>query len=80
MEKADKKETMIFGMSKNVFMKKYGIVFILLLMIVFMSIVSPTFRKPGNVVSILQQVSVNGVLAPVSYTHLDVYKRQIWRS
>ncbi len=63
MEKADKKETMIFGMSKNVFMKKYGIVFILLLMIVFMSIVSPTFRKPGNVVSILQQVSVNGVLA-----------------
>lgn len=63
MEKTEKKDMTIFGMSKNVFMKKYGIVFILLLMIVFMCIVSPTFRKAGNVVSILQQVSVNGVLA-----------------
>lgn len=63
MEKSKEKEGTIFGMSKNVFMKKYGIIFVLLLMIVFMCIASPTFRKPGNVVSILQQVSVNGVLA-----------------
>lgn len=58
-----KKRREIFGMSQDIFMKKYGIFAILLLMIVFMCIVSPTFRTPGNVISILQQVSVNGVLA-----------------
>ena len=44
-------------------MKKYGIAIILLAMIVFMCIASPTFRTSGNVISILQQISVNGVLA-----------------
>ncbi|MCI9067171.1 MAG: ABC transporter permease [Lachnospiraceae bacterium] len=50
-------------MSQDVFMKKYGIAIILLAMIVFMCIASPTFRTSGNVISILQQISVNGVLA-----------------
>jgi len=59
----EKKEKMIFGMPSGAFMKKYGIFIILLIMIVFMCIASPTFRTGGNVVSILQQVSVNGVLA-----------------
>ncbi|MEG1985436.1 MAG: ABC transporter permease, partial [Oscillospiraceae bacterium] len=53
----------IFGMSKETFMKKYGIIFILLLMIVCLSIASPTFRTVNNWVSILQQISTNGVLA-----------------
>ena len=56
-------EKRILGMSRNEFMKKYGIAGVLLLMIIFMCIASPTFRTAGNVISILQQVSVNGVLA-----------------
>ena len=58
-----KKQNTILGMNRNAFMKKYGIFIVLLIMIAFMCIVSPTFRTWGNVVSILQQVSVNGVLA-----------------
>ncbi len=63
MEKMGKKQNTILGMNRNAFMKKYGIFIVLLIMIAFMCIVSPTFRTWGNVVSILQQVSVNGVLA-----------------
>lgn len=51
------------GMSRNEFMKKYGIVFILLIMVVFMCVVSPTFRTVANTLSILQTVSTNGILA-----------------
>lgn len=58
-----KKGKKIFGMSQDVFMKKYGIAIVLLAMIIFMCIASPTFRTSGNVISILQQISVNGVLA-----------------
>jgi ribose/xylose/arabinose/galactoside ABC-type transport system permease subunit len=53
----------IFGTSKEIFMKKYGIIFVLILMVTFLSIVSPTFRTMNNWISILQQISVNGVLA-----------------
>ncbi|MDR2053580.1 MAG: ABC transporter permease [Treponema sp.] len=53
----------IFGMSKEIFMKKYGILFVLALMVILLSIVSPTFRSINNWVSILQQISTNGVLA-----------------
>ena len=59
----NKQNKTIMGMSKNEFMKKYGIAGVLLIMIIFMCIASPTFRTTGNVISILQQVSVNGVLA-----------------
>lgn len=58
-----KSDVMVFGMSKEIFMRKYGIAAILILMIVFMCIASPTFRTTGNVLSILQQISLNGVLA-----------------
>lgn len=58
-----KSDEMVFGMSKEIFMRKYGIAAILILMIVFMCIASPTFRTTGNVLSILQQISLNGVLA-----------------
>ncbi len=63
MVKERKEEKMILGMPSSTFMKKYGIFIILLLMIGFMCVASPTFRTGGNVISILQQVSVNGVLA-----------------
>jgi ribose/xylose/arabinose/galactoside ABC-type transport system permease subunit len=58
-----KQKLQIFGISKEIFMKKYGILFVLILMIVLLSIVSPTFRTINNAVSILQQISTNGVLA-----------------
>lgn len=57
------KQRQILGMSREIFMKKYGIGGVLLLMIIFMCLVSPTFRTYGNVISILQQISQNGVLA-----------------
>lgn len=63
MVKEKKEEKMILGMPSSTFMKKYGIFIILLMMIGFMCVASPTFRTGGNVISILQQVSVNGVLA-----------------
>ena len=31
-------------------------------------------------ISITQVIAGKTVLEPVSYTHLDVYKRQIWRN
>ena len=63
MAKKKKKQRMILGIPQDAFMKKYGIFLVLLIMIIFMCIASPTFRTVGNVVSILQQISVNGVLA-----------------
>jgi ribose/xylose/arabinose/galactoside ABC-type transport system permease subunit len=53
----------IFGMTKETFMKKYGILFVLILMVTILSVVSPTFRTMNNWISILQQISTNGVLA-----------------
>jgi ribose/xylose/arabinose/galactoside ABC-type transport system permease subunit len=50
-------------MSQETFMKKYGIIFVLILMVILLSAVSPTFRTINNWVSILQQISTNGVLA-----------------
>jgi ribose/xylose/arabinose/galactoside ABC-type transport system permease subunit len=47
----------------NLFTRRYGISFVMLFMIVGLIIVSPTFRTSGNVVSILLQVSINGILA-----------------
>jgi len=55
-----------FGMSEiefNLFMRRYGIGFIMILMIIVLSIISPTFRTGNNVISILLQVSINGILA-----------------
>lgn len=53
----------IFGMSKEIFLKKYGILFVLVFMVGFLSAVSPTFRTINNWISILQQISTNGILA-----------------
>jgi len=45
------------------FMRRYGIGIVMLGMIVLLSVISPTFRKPSNVISILLQISINGILA-----------------
>lgn len=47
----------------SLFMRRYGIGIIMLGMIAILAIVSPTFRTPGNIISILLQVSINGILA-----------------
>ena len=52
----------------------------LLVLIAIVSTLSPNFFTINNLFNILQQTSVNAIMAvgmtPVSYTHLDVYKRQ----
>ena len=45
------------------FARKYGILFVLVAMWLILLAVSPTFRTTTNVVNILRQVSVNGILA-----------------
>jgi ribose/xylose/arabinose/galactoside ABC-type transport system permease subunit len=40
-----------------------GLVVFILLMVVAMAIVSPVFLSPGNIINILRQVSLNGILA-----------------
>jgi ribose/xylose/arabinose/galactoside ABC-type transport system permease subunit len=47
----------------NLFTRRYGISIVMLFMIVGLTIASPTFRTSGNVISILLQVSINGILA-----------------
>lgn len=56
----------IFGMDQtelNLFMRRYGIGFVMLLMIVVLAIASPAFRTTDNVLSVLLQVSINGILS-----------------
>ncbi len=45
------------------FLSRYGIYFALLLLVVILSIASPSFRSMSNVENILQQISVNGIIA-----------------
>ena len=45
------------------FVRKYGILLVLVAMWVLLAAVSPTFRTTTNVVNILRQVSVNGLIA-----------------
>ena len=45
------------------FVRKYGILLVLIVMWVLLAAVSPTFRTTTNVINILRQVSVNGIIA-----------------
>lgn len=47
----------------NTFMKKYAIVLILLGMFVLMSILSPAFLQPRNLLNVVRQISVIGLIA-----------------
>lgn len=56
----------ILGMDQvelNIFMRRYGIGIVMVLMIAVLSIASPAFRTPENVLSVLLQVSINGILS-----------------
>ncbi|MEA4898111.1 ABC transporter permease [Bacillota bacterium Meth-B3] len=59
----DSKGKQLSVLSRDTFAQKYGIGIVLLIMVIGLSIASPTFRSPNNWISILQQISTNGVLA-----------------
>lgn len=61
-----KGEKKILGMdseSFNIFIRRYGIGVIMLGMIIILAIASPTFRTGDNFISILLEVSINGLIA-----------------
>ncbi|MDE3057893.1 MAG: ABC transporter permease, partial [Bacteroidota bacterium] len=45
------------------FLSKYGIYFAFLLLTAVLSIISPPFLTPSNIINILRQISVNGIIA-----------------
>ena len=45
------------------FMRKYGVIFVLLLMVLVLLIASPVFRTVSKTISVLLQVAINGILA-----------------
>ena len=47
----------------NMFMGKYGIGIILLGMVIVIAILKPMFIKPGNLLNIFTQISINGLIA-----------------
>ena len=63
---AELQKAKVFGMDQtelNLFMRRYGIGFVMLLMIAVLAIASPAFRTTDNVLSVLLQVSINGILS-----------------
>lgn len=61
-----KEKNKILGMNRaefNIFMRRYGIGLVVISLILILTIASPTFRTIGNTISILLQVSLNGLLA-----------------
>lgn len=58
---AEKKKNVNVG--RELFFRRYGIIFIFLFMVIVLSISSPVFRTTGNIIGILQQISTNGILA-----------------
>ncbi len=56
----------ILGMEQdkfNMFMGKYGIGIILIGMVIIIAIMKPMFIKPGNLLNIFTQISINGLIA-----------------
>ena len=47
----------------GVILNKYGIYIVLVVMVVILSIISPTFFTGSNILNILRQVSISGILA-----------------
>ena len=44
-------------------MRRYGIFFVLFLIVIALSLGSPTFRTKNNLISVLQQIAANGLIA-----------------
>jgi ribose/xylose/arabinose/galactoside ABC-type transport system permease subunit len=49
--------------SFSVIMSEYGILFVFLLLILVLSIVTPNFLRSGNILNVLRQTSINGLLS-----------------
>lgn len=61
-----KQERRVLGMDQHdlgIFMKRYGIVFVMVAMFIVLSFASPNFLKIGNITNVLSTVALNGVLA-----------------
>lgn len=44
-------------------LRQFGLVFVALIIIIFMSITSDVFLTSQNIINILRQISINGILA-----------------
>lgn len=44
-------------------LRQFGLLFVILAIVIIMSIVSPIFLKPQNIINIIRQVSINGIIA-----------------
>lgn len=44
-------------------LKEYGLIIIFLAVVILLAIATPTFRKPMNLLNVIKQASVNGILA-----------------
>ena len=63
---AVKKEKKILGMDREkyrMFMGKYGIGIVLLLMMLIIGILEPSFRSGRNFLTVATQVSINGMIS-----------------
>jgi len=49
--------------NKSTVLRDYGLVIIFLVVVIILAIVTPTFRKPMNLLNVIKQASVNGILA-----------------
>lgn len=47
----------------STFMRRYGVILVLIVMCIILAIVSPVFTKVQNIISVLLQVAINGILA-----------------
>lgn len=45
------------------FLKEYGIILIFVVLVIAMTILSPNFAQPKNLINILKQTSINGILS-----------------
>ncbi len=49
--------------NKSSVLKNYGLIIIFLAVVIILAIITPTFRKPMNLLNVIKQASVNGILA-----------------
>lgn len=66
MQSATTGKTGVRGLNReklNVFLRKYAIFFIFLAMFIAMSLLSPAFLQPRNLLNIVRQISVMGLIA-----------------
>ena len=67
-----------FGQTmKNTVKMNFGILMGLVILCLGLTVLTDKFATVTNFFNVVRQITIN--LYPVSYTHLDVYKRQVSR-